>query len=368
MKHLFLVHSPITYLTAVSVINKLNLDKNNAVIIFFEFEKIASKDNTYEAVSINEFYPNHFFPKLYYYFRYFNIIGRIDRLIDTVTKKEKYTAYIPTVIWAGKALITNPKCVSFNFIEEGLAHYFIEETLKSLTQANSKDPWRSSILKNTKLIINQLYQILRGYNLRLQALPFSYSCYHGVNGVLCYGFSDNSFPMINKEKKIIVGFKKQSFPGVDQKLAFNLDNAVIWIGDGGVTQHGFNEKIYLLGIENGCIPFLQQQQYKKFFIKFHRDEKPGVREAVKNLFSKNDIQFQVIPDSVIMEVLLFKADNATLIGVNSSLLYYAAIMNHSAFSIYNFLKPEYSKVFSDRDFTFYWNKVRLIESDSKVLV
>ncbi len=62
-----------------------------------------------------------------------------------------------------------------------------------------------------------------------------------------------------------------------------------------------------------------------------------------------------------MELLLFKAKNATLIGIYSSLLYYASIMKHSCFSIYEFVKQEYQRSIGNRDLSFYWNKVKLLD-------
>jgi hypothetical protein len=63
-----------------------------------------------------------------------------------------------------------------------------------------------------------------------------------------------------------------------------------------------------------------------------------------------------------MELLLFEANNVTLAGVYSSLLFYAALMGHQSFSIYEFIKEEYSKVLRNRDFNFYWSKVNRIEA------
>jgi hypothetical protein len=45
-----------------------------------------------------------------------------------------------------------------------------------------------------------------------------------------------------------------------------------------------------------------------------------------------------------MELLLFEATNVTLVGVYSSLLFYAAIMGHESFSIYECLKKNIPKL------------------------
>src|SRR4051794_27062158 len=142
MKHIFLAHSPITYLVSVSIISKLEISKEDAVIIFFDFDK--KENDRYISVSIYEFYENKFLKKLYNYFSHFNIVNRIDRIIDLTIKNEKFTAYVPVLLLTGKALITHVNCCSFSFIEEGLLNYYKEETLAGLTAINSKDSWRSS--------------------------------------------------------------------------------------------------------------------------------------------------------------------------------------------------------------------------------
>lgn len=361
MKHIFLVHSPITFLSSVSVINGLNVDAADAIIIFFELKKIPSKNKVYTAVSIDDFFPKKTsVKKIYYYFRYFNVISRIDKIINAVTNNEKFTAYVPVMLFASKALVTNSNCVGFNFIEEGLADYWKEETLNSITAINSGEPWRSSVLKNTKLVASQLSEVLRGYNFKLQALPFSYSCYQAFKNVFYYGLSKDSFPLVSTEKKIIIPFNKENFSQIESHN-IALSNKTIWIGDGAVIQNNLNEKIYLQGIEKGCIGFLQDQNINNIFIKFHRDEPAQLRQKVKDIFAKHNISFQIIPDEVILELILFESTNTTLIGIFSSLLYYAAIMNHPVYSIYNFVSQEYAKLFVNRDFNFYWDKVKLIQ-------
>jgi hypothetical protein len=360
MKHIFLAHSPITYLVSVSIISKLEISKEDAVIIFFDFDK--KENDRYISVSIYEFYENKFLKKLYNYFSHFNIVNRIDRIINLTIKNEKFTAYVPVLLLTGKALITHVNCCSFNFIEEGLLNYYKEETLAGLTAINSKDSWRSSILKDTKRALYEMYMVLRGYNFKLQALPFSYSCYNSFGNVLFYGVSSQSFPLAENTKRVIVPFDKKNFRLIKKEENINLTDKIIWIGDGGVFIHGFSETLYIKGIEKGCVDFLKKKGEKNILIKFHRDESLELRQKIKKLFQDNDISIQIIPDSVIMELLLFEAQNATLIGVYSSLLFYAAIMRHHAYSIYDFIKGEYSKVLRNRDFSFYWNKVSLIKA------
>lgn len=363
MKHIFFIHSPITYLVSVSVINELQISPEDAIIIFHGFDNKTLLDiNRYTGVSMNNFNSNkNWVVRVYNYFRYFNIINRLDKVIDSATKGKKFIAYVPGLSPVHRSLVTHPNCVSFNFIEEGLAQYYTEETLESLNPTYSKYSWRSSVLKNTKRVMHEIYLLLRGYNFKLQGLPFSYSCYHAFSNVLCYGLSKDSFSLIDEKKRHIVSFKKENFGLIKQEFDINLSDKIVWIGDSGILNYGFSNALYLKGIKEGCIEFVKNRDVNNIYIKFHREEPANIRQAINKLFRDNNISVEIIPDSVIMELLLFEAKNVTLIGVYSSLLYYASLMGHHSFSIYNFLKEEYSVALKNRDFTFYWNKVALIK-------
>jgi len=359
VKHLFLVHSPITYLASIAVIKDLKINKDDAILIFNEFGEISS--TTHVSFSINKFYKNKGIKKIYNYVRYFNIVNRIDKLVNAAVENENFIAYIPVLHLIGKSLITHPLCNSFNFIEEGLGNYYKEETLQGLAVINSKDSWRSSFSKNTKRALNEMYMVIRGYNFKLQSIPFSYSCYTSFREVNFYGLSNESFPLADKKKRIILPFQNEWHGDIKQAYKLDLDHKIIWIGDASVKQLGFSEDVYLQGIENGCVRFIKDRNKNEIFIKFHRDENESLRQKIKKIFLSNNISLHIIPDSVIMELQLFKAENVTLIGVYSSLLFYGSIMGHHSFSIYEFLKKEYSKALKNRDFDFFWHRVELIK-------
>lgn len=362
MKHIFLVHSPITYLVSISIIIKLEIPKEDAIIIFERFNAGVQENENYIARTLHEHFNKNFsVKKIAHYFKHFSLIGRIDFLINNTIYDKKFVAYIATLTYSAKTLITHQNCFTFNFIEEGLADYYKEEMLNNLNPVYSKDSWRSSILKQTKRVLNEVYWVLRGYNFKLLGLPFSYSCYHAFDNVSFYGLAEESFPLIYNKNKVIVSFEKENFEYINSNIEIDLDNKFVWVGDAGIVQHGYKENVYLEGIEKGCIGFLNARSIKNIFIKFHKDEPPVLRATIQKLFQQNEISFTIIPDSVIMELLLFRSTNVTLIGIYSSLLYYASIMKHNCFSVYEFVKQEYGRSISNRDFAFYWNKVTLLQ-------
>ncbi len=362
MKHLFLVHTPITLLSSVAVIAELKIPKENAIIIFHSFYNAdLLKNENFTGVNYFDHIKNiNFIKRIGNYFRYFNINASLDELVNEIIGQQKFIAYVPVLTSIHKFLITHKNCISFSFIEEGLAQYYNDETLESINPVYNKYSWRSSIIKNTKQVLNELYLTLKGYNFKLQALPFSYSCYQAIETVRYYGFSNEAFPLINNNKKHILSFKNKSFETLHSDNETNLSNQYLWIGDPGTVHYGFDKRVYLNGIKEGCIPFLKTRNIKKIFIKFHRDEPVSLQKEIEELFSNNNISATVIPVTTIMELLLSRSKNAIVIGVYSSLLYYAAIMGHQSYSIFNFVKHEYSKAIANRDFSFFWSKVQLI--------
>ena len=363
MKHIFFVHTPVTYLGAVAVIQHLNLTKQEAIIFFQSFKTTAAENsNLYSTVSIEAFFSEgNFFKKISSVFTGFGISKKFDKLVSEAVKGEKFIAYIPVVTFIHKLLITHQKCAGFNFIEEGLAQYYKEDTLESINPLYSKKSWRSSLISHFRASINELYLLARGYNFKLLSLPFSYSCYHAVKGVQFYGYSTDSFPLAHPDRRTILPLISNNAALLQQALQLNLDNSFIWIGDPGVIHHGFSKQIYLQGITDGCISFLKEKNIHFIFIKFHRDEPMSLRKEVEKLFLVHEIETVIIPDTAIMELYLATAVNASLFGIYSSLLYYAAIMGHTSYSVFNYVKSEYNKAVANRDLGFFWQKVQLLK-------
>lgn len=365
MKHIFLVHTPITYLGALRIIQHLNIEKNDAIFLFQSFRPNIEINEHYKGIQIDGHYAgSNFLKKALKRTVNFSITAKFDKLITKVSEGETFTAYIPVVTFIHKLLITHKYCVRFNFFEEGLAQYYKEETLESINAAYSKLSWRVSISGHFKNTLRDMYLMARGYNLKLMALPFSYSCYHAVKHVYFYGYSADAFPLVENGRRIIIPLHTDDFSFIPKNPKLILDNSFIWIGDPGVVHYGYDKEVYLQGIRNGCISLLKKKNINRIFIKFHRDEPAVLRKEIEAVFELYKIQVIIIPDTEILELYLPGAVNVTLIGVYSSLLYYAAIMGQASYSVFNYVKHEYGRGIANRDFSFFWQKVKLLEEEN----
>jgi hypothetical protein len=360
MKHIFYIHSPITYLIAVSVCRYLDLPAKDALFICDGFNRNTEIATVKDISEYNK--GKNILSRSYKNIKYFNKAKFVDKIISDFILGYEFIAYVPVMRFVEKVIVTHRKCKGFNFIEEGLAHYYKGETLYSLSIANVRYDWRTSIFRKRQWneIFRQVILLIRGYNMRLLALPFSYSCYNQFENVRFFGITRDTFPMIDEQKRQIIPLTNDLKPFYND---LELDNGIVWIGDNGVDYYGFSKELYLEGIKKGVIKYLKEEGRNKLFVKYHRGESQTMRSIQIEIFKAYGIDVVVISDNVILEEILLHSKNVTLYGVYSSLLYYASVMGHRALSIYELLKRDYAKNLEGKNMDFFWSKVQAIPAE-----
>lgn len=358
MKHIFSIHSPITYLVALATVEHLKLEDEDVMFLcdgfYLPFRKISTVDFSAYYKKKNKV------SQVYALLKNFSKTSLLDNIIDKFIGSNAFTGYVSVMRLVEKTLVTHKRCDHFNFIEEGLAHYYIGETLAALSIERTRESWRWSLSKFSlwKEMTFNIFSTLRGYNFKLRTLPFSYSSYVHFSNVSYYGITEMAFPMANKNKHLV------TIPA-NLKLniaKFDFDNSIIWIGDNGVDYYGYSKEVYLNGIEKGLIGYLKKKMISTLFVKFHRGENQEMRKEQERLLHTHGIEFIVIPDDYIMELNLVNARNTVLCGVYSSLLFYANAMGHTTLTIYNIIKDEYQKNLEGKNLDFFWNRVKNIDS------
>lgn len=357
MKHVFVIHSPITYLVALSTVESLKLEYTEVMFIcdgfYLPHNKISITDLNAQYSRKNAVL------RVFSIIKKFNKTSVLDRMIDEFVGTSLFIAYVPVMRFVEKTVITHKKCSHFNFIEEGLAHYYKGETLVSLSVESSRDNWRWSIT-NTSLWKEMFFNMLttiRGYNFRLRTLPFSYSCYVNFSNITFYGITESAFPMAHSHNKHLVKVPS----GINlNTVSFNFDDRLIWVGDNGVDYYNYSSDLYLQGMEKGLIAYLKKREITEIYVKFHRGESQQMRKSQEQMFLAHGIRARIIPDDFILEISLMDAKNVTLCGVYSSLLFYANVMGHETFTIYEIVKNEYQKNLKGKNLDFFWERVKNI--------
>lgn len=350
MKHVFFIHSSITFLIAYSTIKHLNI-KNKDVLILSSLYNVPIKD--FEVIkSFGETNNKNFLQKL----KNFNIPKSFDKYLDEYLNGQNFIAYVDLMSYYQKILITHNKCNGFHFIEEGNSAYQVEDDLTDITWHERRDKWRGSGIFDFKSI----FRVIRGYNLRLISLPYIYSAYAFMKNTKFYAFSNNAFYNVSPNKRILVKPPKND-PHINQLAGGHaLHNACIWLDGSNARYTGLDESYYHNAIEK-AIPILKEKGVIKD--KVYAKLRPGIKDLSNNklvsILRANKVEVEVMPNDLILEAFFMQSSHCRVIGVLTAALEYAHVFGHKVYSIYGLFEKQ-PPTFFDR-MTGFWKNVEQIK-------
>lgn len=344
MKHLFTIHSSITFLVAYSTVKHLRLDEKDVVFISSGYEPpIGSLTIVRSFQDINTGWSRKI--------RTFNAPKSYDKYIDEITERKPFIAYVDLMSYYQKILVTHKRCEEFHFIEEGNSTYQEFDDLMDITWCERTMAFRSDQFDKKSLI-----RILRGYNLRLLGLPYNYAAYTNMNGIRFFSFSINAFYNIPKEKRVLI--KPDSTDPKIQEMAgrSGLKEEVIWIDGSNARFTGLTEDYYHEAIQKAIDKMkVSGIISKKVFVKL----RPGLKDYSQNkligILRENNIEVEVLPDKMVLECLFICSKNCYVIGTLTSALEYAHVFGHKAYSVYDLFEKQ-PPTFFDR-MTGFWKNV-----------
>lgn len=347
MKHLFTIHSPLTFLVAYSVVEHLQLNKEEVVFISSNYKVPIAE---FRAVPSFQDLNKTWYQKI----KEFNVPKYHDRYINKITGGEDFIAYVDLMSYYQKILITQKQCVQFHFLEEGNSAYQEFDDLTDITWNERAMPYRTS-----RLNVKSLIRILRGFNLRLLALPYIYSAYANIKGIRFFAFSRNAFYNISEEKRILLK-PNPSNPEIRKMSGMpGLSDEVIWIDGSNSRYTGLSEEYYYRAIQK-AIDKLKAAGIiqKKVYVKL----RPGLVDYSKNklvkILQNNKLEVLVLPDKMNLECFFIISKNCHVIGTLTAALEYAYVFGHKAYSIYSLFEKQ-PPTFFDRMTGFWKNVERL---------
>lgn len=326
MKHVFVIHSNLTYLAALGVISKENISLNDVVILAFH-HSMENINNPIKCYYIKNYGIKDIFKYPYRTLRY---VSWVDKIINELCCNENYVAYIDSMFPLPKIVATNKHCLNYHFLEEGLSVYngTIPKWLHSYC------PYSDFRHKNIRHFINDIFLIIKGYTNSVIQLPIVYNGYFNTENVKFYGFREESFYGVTKNKiKIDLKDVANKF---DFHTNYNFNNVSVWLGTLICGTRNINT--YIEAIEKFCIPHLKKQNQKKIYIKFHPAQSQEYRELEYEIFKKNEFDVIIIPDNIFFEIEMIKAINLSIYAVDTSVMLYALLCNIKCFSIIKRLK------------------------------
>lgn len=323
MKHLFFVHSNITYLSALGVICKDNLPLSEVKIISTHF--VIDSPIAVERIQFRTFGSALIHFEL---LSWLNLYKSVSIQIDQLVEGDQYIAYVPSVPFPVNILITHPCCVKFNFIEEGLSNYIFSLPLETVCQL----PATNSFYFNMKdLLVDSISNYRQGGS-RINRLPYLYDLYNCVAGIAFYGFFEQTFVNVEKNKvqidldTIVNRFYMHYLDSLDVR-----DGDMILLGTTAT-----DKSLYLSRIEH-CIQSLQCTD--NLWVKFHPREAEDTKIKILEMINRQGIPYTVLNRDVMVEVILARKKNLTVFGALSSLNLYAGLLGHKSYDYSSGLYP-----------------------------
>lgn len=305
MKHVFIIHSHTTMLTAIGTVNSLKLNVSDVIFLFGRRYTTDAIDIPYKSVDANEIYDSS--ERAYTANSNKEKMKSIDEVDEFIKNniQEKYTLYIPNFCIAFFCLLyTNRNCVMACYIQEGAIPF------SQAYQTNY------SFFDLIKYIIRNI--------VKNKPLRIWFPCVHYRAKTLYKQKELHSYALNNK-----IFANLPSINHIINWPVYNIDfevkeNGVIFIADGFVKNKMAEKNLYLEHFAN----LVNENAKENNYIKFHPNESNEERDYIINLFKSQSLNLIVIPDNIPMELLLLKSEHFNVVGSGSSLCFFARDLGH----------------------------------------
>lgn len=327
MKHIFLIHSSITYLASLSVISTERIAEDDCIILGpyrLGFEEVLKQPIIY-LDEIPQLKSNYKASK------------HLFEFVEKICAGDDYYLYIPGMSMKARVLATSPECKGLRFIEEGTAAYQDYNILDLSCEYPANKKWSNSSMKEIMGEIREmLFLAIKGISLKQLALPWAYTAYTLNNEIIFYGFSEKSF--VKAQNKKIIDIKNELTMRLKNKLS--IDNEYVWISSKMFKPH--NASVLLDSFAKKIVELRNEHAFNHIYIKFHQFEPDYSKGKTFELFDNLNIEYTVVEDSTMMEIEFMKNRNVTAIGDVSSLLLYNTVFGNNSISLIKGLESYYN--------------------------
>ena len=243
-------------------------------------------------------------------------------------------------------IATHPKCIGVNIIEEGLMTYtgqFFKPHQPYYTKS-----LRGQITKYVKYFnhVNRSHYY--------EARPYA-------DRPILFAISTELQNRITEMDVIVL-------PRIitpDLPKEFSLYGNTIFVMDLLVEREITSSKI-LLSILDLLIqaPLIRE---RRIMIKFHPEQ--NIQNQIIRRFQEKEIDYQIIPNHVSVEAILLNYHHLNIYGFHSSLLFYASLWGHNAYSLLEILKtidPLTTRRYQDKNIPLdiFFQKVNMLDYQS----
>lgn len=328
MKHLFYIHSHITFLIANSVIAHLKIAKNDVAIILgrgytpyltlqlFRTKALEEKQREIDNIAT---YGGRLF-----WLRNQATLLSIDRLVEELTEHSPFVAYLPSNRnFLMQYLATHPNCSDLKLIEEGTMSYRAE--IYKPTNAAYLTPF-GKIKKWLKILDHGGRS--NYYQLPLKADNIEIFGFHPILATALAG-TDLSVSIVPLAPNIgNTGDAFLELPAGSSVLFFD-----VMVEMGLATMEQLETALEAFKTEMGVVHTL--------YVKFHPAQVST--NDIMAVFKRHGTEVRVIAQDVVAEMLLANSQGLKVYGFYTSLLLYASLFGQETLALYPLIEKMSSK-------------------------
>lgn len=321
MKHLFVINSHTTCMSALGTIEYLHLNDEDIVFVLVRNYKNILIQGKFKEVDLSWAYSYQYFNSPFSCHR---AIKKIDKQIKEGVGNNKYVMYAanPGGVRILQIIFTNSLCSGFNYLQEGAL------VLNGLLKERP--------LPISRKVLDVFYRIFLGH--RLWASYFSWRVPYFVkderSNPVCYALNDSIFKELGYKQKSI------SWPKFKIENKYAIDPQYpCFIFESSVEMNIIEKEIYMHFVEE----LIEKAAGTMNYFKFHPYQSAENKEYIIGLFSKRGLQYKELSMEFPFEVYLSSYDKLTILGFKSSLLVFAKELGHNTLSLENELLANSSK-------------------------
>lgn len=298
MKHVFVIHSHITFLISVGTINKLGLTPNDVIFLYGRNYHIADVNIPYTIYDISSIYRPAHANDIWHPTKRKKYVERVDNFVNNNIGNEFYV-YLPhTGFTFFQLLLTHPLCKGINLIQEGAVSYF-KKRLK----------WKS-VVKNIILFPNKRIWFQSNWN-----IPKRF--YFEKEIVRTFAINDKFFSKLRRAENYVV-----KIPTYDLKITID-EKKPIFVFETAVEVQLIEREIYMAVCKKLITECAKQENY----IKFHPNQSEENKQTIRSFFGEK--QCKDLPMDIPFELILSSYKHLTVCGFTSSLMFFAKDMGHT---------------------------------------
>ena len=340
MKHVFIINSHTTFLTVCGTINYLHLDSSEIILLKIRNYKEPQNPFKYRVLNITSLDED--FKKNVYksYNDRQRVIKELDNFIEE-SVKDAFVFYAPhfaSVLF--QCFYTNPHCLEAAFVQEGAVPQRNAFVYDSLFKIRLKHYIYDKLYLRNNRIWTTHYWYLKDFFVK-------------QNKVESYSINPFFFKYLPSHNNII------TWPSIDLGIKIFRDS-IIFVFDGFVG-NCMVERDYYMKV---CEKLIKINAGLSNYIKFHPAQDASERHLIISFFENNNYSYDVLDDSIPVELIISSYNHLTFVGFSSSLLYFAYSYHHNVISENKWLleSPLYNSYLEQYGVSIFEENLKLLQN------